>query len=191
MVINTGLQKQTSLSQAFMYSTRKVSSCTPTAQLHGCWQHKRLLPLSLPPTLPLSLFLSLHLSPLLSHSLARSQCNSVSAAYAASEHSFILFFVPVFISRREEPPPADFIFSFSSWQRSPSLSLSLSLRSKGWTSLTLSLSQSVFPMHLPVAEGNRDLTLPSSSPPPSFPPPPPLPLSPLLHLSSSRFLTEG
>jgi len=84
--------------------------------------------------------------------------------YSAFRH----FFLPW---GKKPPPPPPFSLSLS---RIQTLNLSL----------CLSLGP-CFLMHLPVTERDRDLTLPSSSPDP------PPPLAPLLHLSSSRFLTVG
>lgn len=132
------------------------------------------LPLSLSspspsPTLPLALSLC----------LSCSLCNSL----------FLPLLLPVnrlsFCLLKREDPFADFLHSLlSSNLLSVSLphklSLSLSIGSKH-TVVSL-----VFHMHLPRVEGNRDLTRPSSSPPPL---PPPHPLPPLR--SSSHLLTAG
>lgn len=127
-----------------------------------------------------------HLPSLLSLYLS----HSVALSFALAPYAMLYFcclcclgtlfysvFCSVLMLWREKPPPADFLFSFLSCDLGLSLFLSLSQIQTLNLSHFLSLSRSVFPMHLPVAEGNRDLTLPSSSPPPL---PPSLALHPLV-----------
>lgn len=144
----------------------------------------------------LSITLSLSIAPSLSPSLAHSLCNSL--FFCCLRCWGILFYhvlaVLVF------SPALNLCFHllmrevscrFGSFISCLFIFLSLSRHLFWFQTLNLSLCLSLdpaFPMHLPAAEGYRDSSLPSFSPAPA-PAPPPLP--PLLHLSSSRFLTEG
>lgn len=168
------------------------------SRFHECQQHEGCLPLplphiSLPLSLSLSITLSLSIAFSLSPSLAHSLCNSLSFfCLRCWESSFILF---CFFS-----PSLNLCFHllmrevscrFGSFISCLLIFLSLSRHVSWFQTLNLSLCLSLdpaFPMHLPAAEGYRDSSLPSFSPAPTPAPPP---LLPLLHLSSSRFLTEG
>lgn len=167
------------------------------SRFHECQQHEGCLPLPLPHiSLPLSLSLyhsfSLHCSLTLSFSCSLSMQFFVFLLLAVLGILFypVLFFFPS-LNLCFHLLMRDVSCRFGSFISCLLIFLSLSRHLSWFQTLNLSLCLSLdpaFPMHLPAAEGYRDSSLPSFSPAPA-PAPPPLPS--LLHLSSSRFLTEG